>query len=98
MRKVAALLGPALKGLGIYRRTREAQLRALWPSVVGPRLARECQPERLWNATLFVRTTSAALSHQLRIEREVLIAGLNAALGDVVVREIRFRVGNLDGR
>ncbi len=93
MRKVAVLLGPALKGLGIHRRAREAQLAALWPGVVGARLSHECRPERLVRGTLVVRTTSAALSHQLRIERTLLMERLNAQLGDQVVKEIRFMVG-----
>jgi hypothetical protein len=93
MRKLAMLLGPALRELGIHRQAREAQLAALWPALVGPRLARECRPERLLRGTLVVRTSSAALSHQLRIERTILIERLNAQLGDQVVREIRFMVG-----
>ncbi len=96
MRKVSALLGPALKDLGILRRAREAQLQRLWPGLVGERLTRECWPEDLRRGTLTVGTTSAALSHQLRIERETLRGRLNAALGDDVVREIRFRLGGSD--
>jgi len=96
MRKVAGLIGPALKELGILRQAREAQLQQLWPALVGDRLARECWPEDLRHGTLTVSTTSAALSHQLRIERETLRRRLNAALGDDVVREVRFRLRGSD--
>jgi predicted nucleic acid-binding Zn ribbon protein len=92
MRRLALLLGPALKDLGIHRQTREAQVAALWPALVGARLAPECRPERLQRGILTVRTTSAALSHQLRLERTILIDRLNAQLGDQVIREIRFMV------
>lgn len=93
MRRLSSLLSPALKDLGIFQRTREAQVRSLWPGVVGARLATECWPETLRGGTLVVRASSAALSHQLRLEAPVLLARLNEKLGDSVVRDLRLRVG-----
>ena len=91
MRRLAEALPPALKGLGIARRTREAQAVWLWPQVVGPMVARETQATRLSNGTLWVQASSAPLAHQLHLERSLLIDRLNQGIGSPVVHEIRFR-------
>ncbi len=91
MRRLGEALAPALKALGIVRRTREAQALWLWPTVVGPMIARETEAVRLSNGTLWVQASSAPLAHQLHIEQSLLIDRLNRGIGMPVVREIRFR-------
>jgi hypothetical protein len=93
MRSIGAALPSALKSLGISRRTREAQALYLWPSVVGPHLAGETSALRLTGGTLLVSASSTALSHQLHLERGLLVERLNHLIGAEVVREIRFRQG-----
>lgn len=46
---------------------------------------------KLAGGTLWITATSAALAHQLHLERGVLIQRLNDMIGAPVVREIRFR-------
>ena len=91
MRSVGEALPRALKSLGISRRTREAQAIWLWPQVIGPNLALESQALKLTGGTLLVTASSPALAHQLHLERTMLIARLNEAIGAQAVREIRFR-------
>jgi hypothetical protein len=91
MRSVGEALPRALKSLGISRRTREAQAVWLWPQVIGPHLAKESHALKLTGGTLLVTASSPALSHQLHLERTMLIERLNAAIGSPAVREIRFR-------
>jgi predicted nucleic acid-binding Zn ribbon protein len=91
MRSIGAALPKALKSLGISRRTREAQALWLWPQVVGEHLAPETHALKLTGGTLLVSASSAALAHQLHLERSMLIERLNERIGAPVVREIRFR-------
>ncbi|HEY0492121.1 MAG TPA: DUF721 domain-containing protein [Candidatus Dormibacteraeota bacterium] len=93
MRSIGAALPSALKSLGISRRTREAQALYLWATVVGPYLARETAAIRLSGGTLLVSASSTALSHQLHLERAMLVERLNHLIGAEVIREIRFRQG-----
>ena len=69
----------------------------LWPEVVGQPLASETEALQLRGSTLWVRTSSAPLAHQLHIEAPRLLQMLNARIGITVVRDIRFRQG-MSGR
>lgn len=91
MRRVSEALSPALKGLGIARRTREAQSLWLWPQIVGPHLARETTALRLSGHTLWISASSAPLAHQLHLEQQRLIERLNQRIGAPVIKEIRFK-------
>jgi len=91
MRSVGDALPKTLTSLGISRRTREAQALWLWPQVVGEHLARETRALKLTGGTLLVTASSPALSHQLHLERSMLIDRLNERIGTRAVREIRFR-------
>jgi predicted nucleic acid-binding Zn ribbon protein len=91
LRRLSEALPQALKGLGIARRTREAQALWLWPRIVGHHLARETMALRLSGHTLWVSASSAPLAHQLHLEQQRLIERLNQEIGSSVIREIRFR-------
>jgi predicted nucleic acid-binding Zn ribbon protein len=91
MRKLGAALPQAIKALGISRRTREAQALWLWPQLVGPHLASETAALKLSGGTLWVSASSSALAHQLHLEKQRLLEGLNQLIGAPVVRDIRFR-------
>jgi len=97
MRSVKDVLPATLRSLGISRRTREAQALLLWSEVVGQPLAAETEALRLRGTTLWVRTSSTALAHQLHLEKPQLLTRLNEAIGAPAVRDIRFLQG-LPGR
>jgi predicted nucleic acid-binding Zn ribbon protein len=93
MRSLKDALSGTLRGLGIARRTREAQALLLWAEVVGGPLAAETEALQLRGSTLWVRTSSAPLAHQLHIEKPRLLQLLNDRIGTTAVRDIRFRQG-----
>lgn len=93
MRSVRDILPGTLRALGIARRTREAQALLLWRDVVGPELAAETQALHLRGTTLWVRASSAALAHQLHIEKSQLVVRLNQRIGSAAIRDIRFLQG-----
>lgn len=93
MRSVKDVLPGTLRALGIARRTREAQALLLWAEVVGRELTGETEAIQLRGGTLWVRTSSAALAHQLHLEKPQILARLNDRIGGAVVRDIRFLQG-----
>ncbi len=88
--RVADLIDPALRGLGVRTRVREEQLRTLFAGVVGEALSPMCRAVKLERGALLIATSNTALSHQLQLESQHLIAKLNAALGADAVRRLRF--------
>jgi len=88
--RVADILDPALRGLGVRTRVREEQLRVLLAEIVGPALAPMCRAVRLERGALLIATSNTALAHQFQLDSLRLIASLNAALGADAVRRLRF--------
>lgn len=88
--RLADLIDPALRGLGIRGRVREEQLRAALADVVGPALASMCRAERLERGALVIATANTALAHQLQLDSPRVIAALNADLRVDAVRRLRF--------
>jgi predicted nucleic acid-binding Zn ribbon protein len=88
--RLAELLDPALRGLGVRTRVREEQLRALLSDAVGPALAPMCRAVRLERGALLIATSNSALAHQLQLDSRRLLASLNAALGADTVHRLRF--------
>lgn len=91
MRKLGDALPGTIRSLGIARRTREAQVLWFWPQVIGAELATETTALKLTGGTLWVSASSTPLAHQLHLERQRLMDRLNARIGTLVVRDIRFR-------
>ena len=88
--RIADILDPALRSLGVRSRVREERLRLALAEIVGPALAAMCRAERLERGALVIATANTALAHQLQLESPRLIDACNAALGATVVRRLRF--------
>jgi hypothetical protein len=88
--RVGRLLDPALQGLGVRGQVREEQVRTVFASIVGPALSDLCRAVRLDRNVLVIATANTALSHQLHLDSQHVIASLNAKLGTDVVRRLRF--------
>jgi predicted nucleic acid-binding Zn ribbon protein len=86
------LLMPTLARLGLKTRARYVQILGAWPSVVGAMVADHTNPTGFARGRLTVETDSPAMGHQLRLQRQTIVDGLNQKLGDLVVIDIRFRL------
>lgn len=81
-----------LRGLELEGPAREALAVALWPAVVGDRIAAATRAARIQGGTLEVETRSSAWSQELTFLKATLVKRLNAQVGAEVVRDLRFRV------
>jgi hypothetical protein len=72
-----------------------AAVRAIWPELVGPDVARAAQPVAIERDVLIVLTTSSAWSHQLAFLEPEIVRGLRAIPETRELLRLRFRVGKL---
>jgi predicted nucleic acid-binding Zn ribbon protein len=86
------LLVPTLARLGLKTRARYVQILSAWPAVVGEMVAAHTTPTAFARGRLTVETDSPAMGHQLHLQRQTILDGLNEKLGDPAVADIRFRL------
>jgi predicted nucleic acid-binding Zn ribbon protein len=86
------LLIPTLSRLGLKTRARYVQILAAWRPVVGEMVAEHTNPSAFARGRLTVETDSPAMGHQLHLQRQTILEGINQRLGDDVVFDIRFRL------
>jgi len=79
-------LAPQLEAYGIW---------PIWNDVVGKPVARNAQPEKIRNGTLFVKVSSPVWMQQLQFMKELLAEKLNERLRAKVVKNLFFVVGNV---
>jgi predicted nucleic acid-binding Zn ribbon protein len=62
-----------------------------WPKAVGPEISRQAQPKFFRNGILFVETRHRSWTTELVSKRHLIQRKLNEALGQEIVRDIRFQ-------
>jgi hypothetical protein len=79
-------LAPQLEAYGIWH---------IWREVVGMPVARNAQPEKFRNGTLFIKVSSPVWMQQLQFMKDLLADKLNERLRANLVKNIFFVVGTL---
>jgi hypothetical protein len=80
-------LAPQLEAYGIW---------PVWNEVVGKPVARNAQPEKIRNGTLFVKVSSPVWMQQLQFMKDLIAEKLNQRLRADVVKNIFFSVGSIN--
>src|SRR2546427_10520687 len=93
--KLGAVLDKSLKRLELSPRLDEYGVWPIWNDVVGKPIARNAQPEKIRNGTLFVKVTSPVWMQQLQFMKEMIAEKLNQRLKTDVVKNIFFIVGRV---
>jgi predicted nucleic acid-binding Zn ribbon protein len=65
---------------------------ALWPVVVGPKVAERTRAVRLFGSTLVVEAATPEWRRQLSAMTWEIVGKLNAAAGKEVIRDLQFQV------
>ena len=91
------LISGLLSRLGGQGRALEYRVFDAYTRAAGDVLANRTTPDSLREGTLFVRTGSSALAHEIVLLRVELLARMTAILGPGVVTDIRTRVGGAVG-
>ena len=94
--RLGDVLGKSLKRFELAPRLDEYGVWPVWNDVVGNPIARNAQPEKIRNGTLFVKVSSSVWMQQLQFMKELITEKLNHRLGSQVVKNIFFVVGRID--
>src|SRR5437870_8140095 len=95
--KLGAVLDKSLNRLELSPRLDEYGVWPIWNDVVGKPIARNAQPEKIRNGTLFVKVTSPVWMQQLQFMKEMIAEKLNQRLKSQIVKNIFFVIGRIDG-
>jgi len=96
MEKITDILDRSLKKVPrASRRLEDYAIWSIWNDTVGPTVARNAQPEKLRDGTLFVKVSAPTWMQQLQYMKELITEKLNERLQRSVVRKIFFVVGTL---
>src|SRR5262245_30140794 len=96
LERVGEVLDKSLKRLDLSPRIDEYGVWPIWNETVGQTIARNAQPEKIRNGTLFVKVSSPVWMQQLQFMKEMIADKLNQRLGRDVVTSIFFMVGSID--
>ncbi|UCF95302.1 MAG: DUF721 domain-containing protein [Desulfobacterales bacterium] len=90
-------IGRIIEGLlQKYRRESDQdllQIWHLWDEVVGAPIARNAKPAAYKGKLLLVHVTNSVWIHQLQFLKNDIVHQLNAAAGQTLVEEIKFKIG-----
>lgn len=93
--KVDSILKKVLSSLNLGIKMKQYQIWEVWDSVVGEPIARQAQPQQVRNMILWVTVSSSTWMQQLEFMKRQIIDRLNERIGEKVINDIRFRIGEL---
>jgi hypothetical protein len=93
--RLGQVLEKSLKRMEISTRLDEYAVWPIWNDTVGITIARNAQPEKIRNGTLFVKVTSPVWMQQLQYMKDMITEKLNQRLKTGVVKNIFFVVGQV---
>jgi predicted nucleic acid-binding Zn ribbon protein len=93
---IGAVLEQSLKRFDLAPRLDEYGVWPIWREVVGKVIARNAQPEKIRNGTLFVKVSSPVWMQELQFMKEMIAGKLNQRLNGEIVKNIFFMVGRID--
>lgn len=96
--KASDVLSKLMKDYGLTAKTHEYKILKTWDNTVGEKISSHARPLRLIRGSLTVIVDSPAWIHQLTFYKEDIINKINNEIGKSVVREIRFKVGKVEGK
>lgn len=86
---VHTLLQEYLRLHGLEAPLKEQRLLASWSKVAGEVVARHTRSVKIYNQTLYVSISSAAIRSELMMQRPHLVAALNEAVGSVLIYDLK---------
>lgn len=96
MEKLGRVLDKSLKRLDPTGRLGEYGVWPIWNEAVGDMIARNAQPEKIRQGTLFVKVSSPVWMQQLQYLKDTITDKINQTLGKEVVKNIFFVIGQVE--
>jgi len=98
MEKLGRVLDKSLKRLDPTGRLGEYGVWPIWNDAVGDTIARNAQPEKIRQGTLFVKVSSPVWMQQLQYLKDTIADKINQTLGKEVVKNIFFVIGKVEAK
>lgn len=92
---VNAVLDRVLNSLNLGIKVKQYRIWHVWNSVVGDGIARHAQPQQIRAMVLWVTVSSSAWMQQLEFMKRQIVDRLNERIGEQVINDIRFRIGEV---
>ena len=93
--KIHSILERVLSGLNLGIKAKQFEIWEVWDSVVGQHIARQAQPQQIRNMVLWTVVSSSTWMQQLGFMKKTIVDRLNERIGEEVVKDIRFRMGEV---
>ncbi len=93
--KIHTILERVLSGLNLGIKAKQFEIWEVWDSVVGQHIARQAQPQQIRNMVLWTVVSSSTWMQQLGFMKKTIVDRLNERIGEEVVKDIRFRMGEV---
>ncbi|MDZ4816808.1 MAG: DUF721 domain-containing protein [Verrucomicrobiota bacterium] len=90
---IGSMIQGVMKAWGLGEKAMQARIVKEWPQIVGPLFAQHTHPTGFIRKTLTVGVTHPAFHYEVRVQKPLWIQKINDRLGQVVIKEIIFRVG-----
>ncbi len=90
---IGSILNDVLKTLRPEADVGLVQVWQLWDDVVGRAIAENARPAAFKGKLLLVHVASSPWVHQLQFLKREIIEKLNAALGQNLIEDIKFKIG-----
>lgn len=94
MEKINKLVNVTLKKLGLKARALEYKVVDIWESVVGETIIKHASVVEMHRGVLFVHVDHPVWIQHLSFAAQDIKNRINRAIGEKVVKEIRFKAGN----
>lgn len=95
MRDIKTVIEEILSKEDFRDRIEETKALLFWNDVVG-RLSQKTKPVKITDGKLLVNTANSVILHVLTLNKRRYIEKINLLMGKPVVKEIVFRIGNVD--
>ena len=94
--KVGKLVSEVLEDVGLGAASSAVKLLRIWDSAVGDTFAPHCRPDGIRHGVIYARVRDSGWMQRIQLEKPQILARIEAALGEPIARDLRFRVGELD--
>lgn len=94
-KRIADVVADVVQRRGYARQQAAAACEDAWQAAVGTERARFTRPGAVRRGVLDVTVAHSLLVQELGFDKQRLVATLQAALPDMNIREIRFRIGSI---
>ena len=96
--KLCNLLSEVLEEIGLGAASRTVKLLRIWDSAVGANFAPHCRPDGIRHEVIYARVRDSGWMQRIQLEKPRILERIEAAMGEPIARDLRFRIGELDGQ